>query len=48
MLLAEAAGPNPIEIGLMAVTLLLTIAAVFFGVRALRRMNDDTDTPAKP
>ena len=44
-------GISPIEAGLMAVTLLLTVAAVFFGVRVLRKMNAEETNPdseAKP
>jgi len=38
-------GPSPIEIGLMVVTLILTVAAVVFGLRVLRRMNSEEGNP---
>lgn len=43
------AGPSPIEWGLMAMTLILTIAAFVFGIRVLRKINDEeTDPEVKP
>jgi hypothetical protein len=45
------ADPSAIELGLIAVTLLLTVAAVVFGLRVLRRMNTEETNPdseAKP